>query len=237
MRLLAAVVLGFLSGALGAAAGWLLAAMAAVALLGPDRDGAVAMAALFQVGPFGGVVGFALGVAAFWRLGFSRRRAPPALEGVAPRAPISRPFATIVLLTCGGLACWYWWEFIRSPYLSHGYMNLALQFRLPADMAPPAEAKDLQVDVTEGDRAAYTSISDYAWLGHDGNRPVILASASLMYKTSSRTVSLTLPGQRAEVWTLELPSDPDPMRGFSNWRLANRNSTTKIELSYRLEGN
>ena len=126
----------------------------------------------------------------FWKLGFSRRRASPPVHPGAEgaRAPlqtrISRPFAAVIVLLAAGLAWWSWWEFIRSPYLTHGFMNLALQFRLPANMALPAEAKDVQLEVMEGDRAAFTSISENAWHGHDGNRPVILASASFAYKTS-----------------------------------------------------
>ena len=46
-------------------------------------------------------------------------------------------FAVAVLALAGGLAWWAWYELIRSPYLTHGFMTLDLQFRLPPGMVLP----------------------------------------------------------------------------------------------------
>jgi hypothetical protein len=236
MRVIVAVILGLISGLIGALAGWFGLALLVVTIAGPGNDGGVAMGAFFQIGPFGGLVGFALGVAAFWRFGFSRRPAAPPGEEAAGAAPrrISRPFAALVAAIALGLAWAGWWEFIRSPYLSHGFMTLALQFRLPEGMAAPAEAKDVQIEVMEGGRPAMVAISDKSWRGHDGSRAVILASASFAYKTGRRTVTLTLPGQSPQTWVLDLPSDPEPMPDYSPWRLSGSATATKIEMNYWL---
>src|SRR5882757_9084759 len=143
------IVLGFLSGVVGMLAGWSGLAFLVIALAGPDRDGGLAMGAFFNIGPLGGLIGFGFGVWLFVKFGLVARGAsfpvapvsdpasaslPDAVVAAAPPR-ISRPFAVVVLAIVGGLAWWAWYEFIRSPYLTHGYMTLALQFRLPADMA------------------------------------------------------------------------------------------------------
>ena len=53
------VFLGFLSGLVGALAGWIGLALLVASLAGPDRDGGIAMGAFFNIGPIGGLVGFA----------------------------------------------------------------------------------------------------------------------------------------------------------------------------------
>jgi len=112
-------------------------------------------------------------------------------------------------------------------------MTLELQFRLPPGMTLPPNKEDVQIEVTEGQGRALIGLSEL-WHGHDGDRPVILATASLMYKTSRRVVSLTLPGGPTESWRLDLPSDPDPTPGFSPWRLSGAAPAAKIEMNFRL---
>ena len=155
---------------------------------------------------------------------------------VAPAtARISRPFAVVVLAIVGGLAWWAWYEFIRSPYLTHGYMTFALQFRLPADMSAPAEAKDVQIVLDERGRHWPAYLNEAGWRGHQGNRAVILASVSMMYKTSRRVVTLSMRGGLSQSWTLDLSSDPDPTLGYTAW-LPSRDAPNPIELNYRLTG-
>src|SRR5579872_5698812 len=153
------IVVGFLSGVVGMIAGWFGLAFLFIAAAGPDRDGGVAMAAVFNVGPVGALVGFGVGVWLFWKFGLVAQGAAPAAApsaepasapplgavGAPAKKRISLPFAIVVVAIVGGLAWWWWYEFVRSPYLTHGYMTLALQFKLPEGMAPPAEAKDVQV--------------------------------------------------------------------------------------------
>src|SRR6202041_2887852 len=86
---------------------------------------------------------------------------------------ISRPFAVAVVAIVGGLAWWGWFELIRSPYLTHGDMNLALQFRLPAGMAAPADSKDVQIILDEGGRTWPALLNENGWLGHQGDRAVL----------------------------------------------------------------
>jgi hypothetical protein len=133
------------------------------------------------------------------------------------------------------LSWWGWYEFIRSPYLTHGYMTLHLQFRLRAEMTLPTDEKDVQLDVREGGRYSNSYLNGDAWRGHDGNRPGILATALLAYKTYTRTVTLELPGLTAETWTLDLSADPDPTPGFTEWRSSSPGSKSGIEMSFSLE--
>jgi len=231
-------ILGFLSGLLGALAGWAGLAALVVMLAGPDRDGGIAMGAFFDIGPIGGVVGLIAGIWLFVRFGLVRE-AKPALAGETLEAAAARvtrlsfPFAITVLLIVAGLGYWGWYEFIRSPYLSHGFMRLQVEFRLPPGMTLPDKEEDVQIQVEEA--SGYTeAMLPRNWRAHDGDRKAIIATASLMYKTRHRAVSLTLPGIPTQRWPIELPSDPDPTPGFSPWRFASDGSPTGIEMHFSL---
>jgi MFS family permease len=247
------IILGLLSGLLGMLAGWFGLAFLIVGLSAPDREGGTAMSAFFDIGPIGGVVGLIAGVWLFTRIGVVRESASssdrktfaaetstaetPAAEtsapATAPRTRVSRPFAVAVVILAGGLAWWAWFELIRSPYLTHGFMTLDLQFRLPPGMALPPSSDDVQIAVEEGDEHAMVMLGA-SWHGHDGDRPVILATATLDKKTSHRVVSLTLPGVPEQDWRLDLSYDPDPTADYSAWRLPSDASAAKIEMNFRL---
>ena len=241
------IVLGFLSGFVGMLAGWFGLAFLVIASAGPDRDGGVAMGAFFNIGPLGALIGFGAGVWLFVKFGLvaqdaalvaaplsGRESASSPGAAVAPAtARISRPFAVVVLAIVVGLAWWAWFELIRSPYLTHGYMALALQFRLPADMAAPDEVSDVQIVLDEEGRRWPAHLNEAGWRGHQGNRAVILASVSMMYKTSRRVVTLSMPGAPSQSWTLDLSSDPDPTPGYTAW-LPSRDAPNPIELNYQL---
>jgi hypothetical protein len=232
-------IIGFLSGVLGLLAGWFALAALVVGLGGPDRDGGIAMGAFFNIGPVGALVGFVAGVLLFIKLGLvsqgpsSPDAAPSDAAPAPPRTRVSPAFAVVVLLLTGGLAWWAWYELIRSPYLTHGYMTLQLQFRLPSGMALPPNATDVHIAVEEGQQHAEVMLSS-SWHGTDGDRRAILASATLSRKTSRRVVKLEFPGVPEQTWQLDLPSDPDPTPGYSPWRLPSGTSAPKIEMNFRL---
>lgn len=231
-------ILGFLSALLGALAGWSALAALVVMLAGPDRDGGIAMGAVFDIGPIGGVVGLIAGIWLFVRFGLVRNAAPPAAAETSDAAPHratrpSYPFAATVLLAVAILGYWGWYEFIRSPNLSHGFMTLQVEFRLPAGMTLPDKEEDVHIEIEEATGYA-DAMLPANWRAHDGDRKAIIASALLMYKTRHRAVSLTLPGVPTQRWPIDLPSDPDPTPGFSPWRVASEPSPAKIEMHFRL---
>jgi hypothetical protein len=239
-------ILGFLSAILGMLGGWSALAALVVMLGGPDRDGGIAMGAVFDIGPIGGVAGLVAGIWLFMRFGLVRDPAPPPAQEAAeaaaeaaadaaprPRARLSFPFAVAVALIATTLAWWAWYELIRSPNLSHGFMTLELQFRLPAGMTLPDNREDVQLEVEEASGYAIASPLP-GWRAHQADRAVILGSASLMYKTRHRVVRLTLPGVEMQSWRIDLGSDPDPIPDFSPWRAADQRSQKQIEMSFRL---
>src|SRR3954470_14367033 len=139
-------ILGLLSALLGALAGWSALAALVIALAGPDRDGGIAMGAFFDIGPIGGLVGFIAGVWLFVRKGTVCETVPSSdaeQSGAATRMPtrISRPFAACLLIITAGLAWSAWYELVRSPYLTHGFMTLDLQFRLASGMTLPPKQR------------------------------------------------------------------------------------------------
>ncbi|HEY4169397.1 MAG TPA: hypothetical protein VGM96_21590 [Reyranella sp.] len=241
------VVLGFLSGVVGMLAGWFGLAFLVIALAGPDREGGVAMGAFFNIGPLGALIGFAVGIFLFVKFGLVAQPAAPAAAApsepasapplgvvVTPKArQISRPFAVVLLLIAGSLAWWGWYEFLRSPYLTHGDMTLALQFRLPAGIAAPAETKAVRIVLDEGGNTWPALLNENGWRGHQDSRVVILATVTMSYKASRRTITLSMPGVPEQTWPLDLPSDPDPTPDYTAW-LPSSNAPDAIELNYRL---
>ncbi len=240
-------IIGFLSGVLGMLAGWTGLAAVVIALGGPDREGGLAMGAVFDIGPIGGLIGFAAGVLLFVKFGQVSQAAPqltaeaasptPAASSIAAstrkQTRVSPIFAAAVLLITAGLAWWGWYEFIRSPYLTHGFMTLQLQFRLPSGMSLPPQASDVHITVGEGRQRSEVTLSR-SWHGTDADRRVILASASLMRKARQRTVTLEFPGIPEQAWQLDLAVDPDPTVAYSPWRLPSGASAAKIEMNFRL---
>jgi hypothetical protein len=232
-------ILGFLSGVLGLLAGWFGLAALVIGLGGPDRDGGLAMGAFFNIGPFGGLVGFAAGVLLFIKIGLVSQgpSSPEAERSDTAPAPaqtrVSPAFAVAVLVLAGGLAWWAWYELIRSPYLTRGFMTLQLQFRLPAGMALPPDVTDVHIAVEEGQQHAVVTLGA-RWHGTDGDHRVILASATLSRKTSRRVVNLEIPDVPEQRWQLDLPGDPDPTPGYSPWRFPSSTSAPKIEMNFRL---
>jgi hypothetical protein len=231
-------ILGLLSGLIGMLAGWFGLAVLVATLAGPDRDGGTAMGAFFDIGPVGGLVGLVAGIWLFNKKGMVRDDAPlPATEasGAAarPRTGLSYPYAVSLAVLAAGVAWWTWYELIRSPYLTHGFMTLELQFRLPPGVNLPADKADVHIDVEEGQGHALVGLGE-RWREHDGDRQVILATASLMYKTSRGVVSLTLPDAPTETWRLNFGSDPDPMQGYTAWRPPDGRPAAKVEMNFRL---
>lgn len=221
------VILGFLAGVVGMLAGWAGLAFLVVTLAGPDRDGGVAMGAFFTIGPFGAVIGFAAGVFLFVKFGLGPRPTAPAARR------ISRPFAAALVVIVGTLAWWGWYEFIRSPYLTHGDMTLALQFKLPENVAAPADTKDVQILIDEGGHFWPGQLNENGWHGHQAGRVVILATVAMSYKARRRIVTLSMPGVPSQGWILDLPSDPDPTPGYTDW-LPSSSAPDAIALNYRL---
>jgi hypothetical protein len=124
-----------------------------ISLAGPDRDGGSPWA-FFNIGPIGGLVGLVAGIWLFTKIGFVRKSAPaPDADrsdaATKQQTRISRPFAAAVLVIAATLAWWTWYELIRSPYLTHGFMTLNLQFRLPRGMSLPPSDEDVQITVQE----------------------------------------------------------------------------------------
>jgi len=223
-------VVGFLSGVLGALAGWFALAMLVIVLGGPDPDGGIAMGAFFNIGPIGGVVGFVAGVLLYRK--FGEKRVARSASEAPPRKRVSRPFAIGVVTVLAVLAWWAWYELIRSPYLTHGFMTLDLQFRLPAGMALP-DPTNIRIAVKEGAQMLQPALGPL-WHGTDEGRPVVLAHVTLSLKTGARSVTLELPGVPLQTWPLDLPRDPAPTPGFSPWR-SSGGAAPKIEMNFRLK--
>jgi MFS family permease len=195
-------------------------------------EGGAGMLVFYTFTPAGAIIGGILGAWLLGRLGMKKDAEPR----------ISRRFAFVILAIAAGLVWWAWYEFIRSPYLTHGAdaeMTLSMQFRLPPAITLPGRSDDLELAVNDGDGHASVYYGE-RWLGAgkwyvlDGDRQVLLASAELNQITCWRKVSLRLPNIPEQVWTLDLDADPYPIVEYTHWRRANGASSSKIEMRFRL---
>ena len=240
------IAIGLLSGVVGMLAGWFGLAFLVIALAGPDRDGGVAMGAFFNIGPLGALIGFGVGIWLFVKFGLVTQGPAPAIA--PPSEPVSaspcrcgRPGDK---LNCPSLRGHCFGDrrgsrvvgVVRADTIALSdarRYDFLLQFRLPADMAAPADVKDVEIVLDEAGQRWPAYLNEAGWRGHQGNRVVILATVAMSYKTSRRVVTLSMPGAPSQSWPLDLSSDPDPTPGYTAW-LASRDAPNPIELNYRL---
>jgi hypothetical protein len=100
-------------------------------------------------------------------------------------------------------------------------------------MAAPAESKDVQIVLDEGGHTWPALLSENRWRGHQDSRVVIIATVTMSYKASRRTITLSMPGVSEQTWTLDLANDPDPTAGYTDWRPSSK-APDAIDLNYRL---
>jgi hypothetical protein len=91
----------------------------------------------------------------------------------------------------------------------------------------------VEILLDEGGNTWPGQLNANGWRGHQDGRVVILATVSMSYKARRRTVTLSMPGAPSQAWILDLPSDPDPTPGYTDWHPSSK-SPDAIELNYRL---
>lgn len=198
-----------LAGIVGAVAGWFLTGVVALWIAGlcgmSDFEGGRGMFAFLAVGPIGGLAGM---IAAAW--GVLRQRLGPLPGGrLLPR--LVAVLAAIAALTAAGV-----WLRLASldTYSDRLPPQLELEVRVPAAIAPAPAHVAVDLDT---DRNVANALLDDAWRS-EGAAAVLAGRVALDFKTSSRLLVLSLPGQPKRLFRLRLRRDPDAMPAFSDWQ-------------------
>lgn len=198
-----------LAGIAGAGLGWLLAGAVALWIAGlcgmGDFEGARGMFAFLAVGPLGGLAGM---VAAAW-LVLRHRLGPLPRGGLLLR--LLAVLAGIAALAAAGI-----WLRLASldTYTDRLPPRLDFEVRVPAAMA----ARPAEVAVAlDTDRNVADAILADAWRD-DGGRRILTGSVGLDFKTASRLLVVTLPGQPRRLFRLRLRRDPAPTAALGAWQ-------------------
>lgn len=226
------IIVAALAGMAGAALGWAAAAAITLALAYAqgvaDRDGGLAMMAVFGIGPIGGVIGFIAGSLIALRASGVR-----SLGGLLARLPlVALPAA---LLIGGGAA----WLSFTSPLTAPGALppELLFEIRLPAGIAPPplvsradalARRSPIELRTPQNTMAA-----EIASVRTEAGRVVVVGRVEMAYRAAERILALRLPGTSAAVtFSIAVGRNPAASAHFGQWQPAKGNPG--YEVRYRV---
>lgn len=209
IRYLIAVVVALVAGV----AGWLVTALVAIWIGGlfgmSDFEGGRAMFGFFGVGPLGGLVCMIGG--GWLALVWGGRRASAArtlarLGGVlAGVAALVGSAVALRLLTL-------------DVYTNTLPPTLEFEIRVPASMRSP-EPRSLRVEL-HTDKNVDEGLLDDRWSSAEGEQESINGSVALAFKTRSRLLAVTVPGEATRLFRLHLGRDPSSTPALGTWQRA-----------------
>jgi hypothetical protein len=206
-------LIAFIAGIVGAVFGWAAAAALTLLIAGylgvSDFEGQRAMGAIFGIGPIGGIVGLAAGVA----LVLSRRGGHSA-GGIAWRLPL------VVVGIAGASAAGMWWLYeTRQDLNSNGPPpRLAFEVRLPPGLEPPAPSS-VRIELHTAKNRMPGRLVDAPSRSEDG-RAVLVGEIDVHYRSSWRLLELKVPEQAGRLFKLDLPARPRRTTAFDRWEHA-----------------
>jgi hypothetical protein len=202
-------LLALLAGIVGAVVGWFLTAVVALTIAGfydmTDFEGARGMFAFLFAGPLGGLASMIASVWIVLRVG--KGRAPLARTLVQ----VGSVLGAIALLVTGGI--------LLRLYTLDTYTDtlpplLEFEVRLPAEVTVEDRANvrvELHTDKNVADSQAHT------WSAAENGAEVLAGLVSLDFKTTSRLLVVSMPGQPTRLFALRLARDPDASASLSPW--------------------
>lgn len=129
-----------------------------------------------------------------------------------------------IILIAGALAAGAF--SLRSAALSHlGLISKApaveFEIRLPRTIAKDDLKQDTQVELLTDLNQTLAQLDGNLRATEDG-RAVLRGHVPLKFRTSERTVVLSLPGQAQRIFKLRLPPNPSPSGEFGPWHMTDR---------------
>ncbi len=93
--------------------------------------------------------------------------------------------------------------------------TVEFEIRLPVATSLPASHNDIQVELHTDKNQIIATLRDITTI--DG-RAVMLGTAPLVFRTTQRTVILSLPGETVRIFRLLLQASPAPTAEFGPWQ-------------------
>jgi len=207
MTYLKAFLAGILGVAVGGALGAGLASLLAPALGITDFEGAAGYFVVFVGGPVGALLGFVLGAA------FVLRRAGHRGFG-AIGGRLVLLLACVVVLGAATLGAFWLMRPIVNP--DGPAPQLVFEIRLPPGAEPPPADRDAVELQTSRNRMP----ARLTGTRREDGRMVLAGSVEMYYRTSQRTLVLTMPDRTDVLFDIRLGRSPAHAPSFTPWQNA-----------------
>lgn len=207
MTYLLALLAAVAGGAAGATAGVIVAGMLAAVLGISSFEGASGYFAVFIGGPIGGLIGMILGAVLVLR-----RRGHHGFGAISGR--LATVLVGVALVAAAAIGILYLSQDILNP--NGGAPQLAFEIRLPTGAAAP-DARSIELH-TSKNRMPALILTDAA--RNDGGRAVIAGLVEMYYRTSQRTLVMTMPDKTDVLFGIKLGATPKHSREYGEWQRA-----------------
>lgn len=201
-----------LAGLAAAVAGWVVTGVVAAWIAGlygmSDFEGARGMFAFLFVGPLGGLVAMVAAVWAVLRIGRGRAAIGATLARVAA---VLGAIAAVVVV---GVLVRLW---SVPTYTNELPPSLEFELRFPTAMTPADH--DVRVEV-HTDHNVGPGLVTTPWPAPEHGQQVVAGVVSLDFKTTSRLLVVTIPGQPVRLFRLPLSRDPSSTPALGDWQHA-----------------
>jgi hypothetical protein len=93
--------------------------------------------------------------------------------------------------------------------------TLEFEIRLPPGSSPPSAHDDIQIELHTDRNQILANLREIA---REGDRPVLRATAPLVFRTAQRTIVMSLAGEPVRVFRLRIPARPTPSPEYGPWQ-------------------
>lgn len=207
-----AYAIAIVAGFSGAALGWVLAGIAAVAvmqMLGAPLTADALPATFYLLNQLGAIAGFLLATCIALRL-FGRARSMR--EGARNGLVIA---AALALIFAAGSS-------LRLSAMDHLGLNagarlIEFEIRLPPVIATGSSKREAQVELHTDANQAIAQLRGGEW--SDDGRAILKGSVRIEFRTTQRMLVLHMPGQPQRQFKIRLAANPGRSAEFSPWHL------------------
>lgn len=208
-----AYVLAIVAGFAGAALGWVAAGLTADLMLQGLGMPANALPDTFHLlNQLGALAGFLLAIGAALRM---TGQARSVREGAQSSLVIAAALA--VIFAAGSN--------LRLSAMEHlglnaGTRSIEFEIRLPPVIAAGSSKREARVELHTDVHQTIAQLRGLEWSANDDGRAILRGTVPIEFRTTERTLVLTMPGQPERQFRIRLPANPSRSAEFGPWHLA-----------------
>lgn len=205
-----AIAAGFAGAALGWMAAW-FAAVIIMQMLGAPLIANALPDTFHLLNQLGAMAGFLLAIGLALRIS---GRAKSMREGAKSSLVIAAALA--VIFAAGSN--------LRLSAMDHlglnaGARSIEFEIRLPPVIATGSSKREAQVELHTDVNQAIAQLRGGDWSATDDGRAILKGSVPIEFRTTQRTLILSLPGQPQREFKIRLAANPSRSTEFSPWHL------------------